>query len=68
MYSVSVSDDEMKYEGSWGSKKYINWPLTGQIPGFIIPMDGKIIKWKFYSENIGQAQLQVWRPTDNEYQ
>jgi len=61
---VATSDEVM--ERGWGTKKGHGYVWTGDIPGFKIPKDGKIVKWQFWSTTLGQVAFQVWRNVGDE--
>jgi len=62
---VSTTDDDVMQSGS-GSKTGHGYVWTGDIPGLVIPQNGKIIKWQFWSHKPGHVAFQVWRDVGDE--
>ena len=55
-----TSTAKLESEGDW-ENTIEDAIITGDYPGFVIPKDGKIIRWEFLSVDRGAAAFQVWR-------
>ena len=65
---VTTSEEEMIYTDDWGREMAGGYTYTGLVSGLVVPQDGRITRWQFYSIHVGEGAVQVWRPTDDQDQ